>query len=117
MGIAQVQGLLDVEVTIEAYIGQDQYGRATLQDGRKVKARIEQGRMIVRGADSQSLVGRYKVILGEPVLVDPRDRITLPKEFGVRNADGDFQTAQPPILEARPVFYRGAHDYTILILG
>jgi hypothetical protein len=117
MGMAQVQGLLDVEVTLEAYIGQDQYGRPTLRDGRKIKARVEQGRMIVRGGDGQSLVGKYKVILGEPVLVDPRDRITLPKEFGVRDANGDFQTAQPPILEARPVFYRGVYDHTILILG
>ena len=117
MGIMQVQGLLDVQVTLKSYKGQDQYGRPTLGASRLVKARVEQGTIDARSPTGRSLPGRYKVILGEAIAVDPRDQITLPKEFGVRDEAGVFKSAQPPILEVRPVFYRGRHDHTVLILG
>lgn len=121
--IDRVKGLLDVTVTIEAYKSHDAYGKVTRGAKRQVKARIEQGTVATEGgrgqeaAPGRAMPGRFKVILGEPVVIDPRDVVTLPAEFGVRDGNGDFQPAQPAILEVRPKFYRGRHDHTVLILG
>jgi hypothetical protein len=114
MVMAQVQGLLDVQITLEPYASQDQYGVASYGAVRTVKARIEQGMRYIHGPTGQSLVANFKVLLGEPVLVDPRDRLTLPKEFGSRDASGDFVEVHPPIITVRPVFFQGRHDHTVL---
>ena len=117
MGISDVQGLLDSTVTIEPYKGQDRYGGPTLGSKLSVKCRIEKGMKEIQGVNGQSLLAQYKVILGAPIQVDPRDKITLPKEYGTRDASGDFETVSPPILQVKPVFLRGRHDYTVIILG
>ena len=117
MGMAQVQDLLDVMVTIEPYAGQDKHGTLSYRPPQSVKARIQQGPMWVRDAMGQSLLGKFKVYLGQAVQVDPRDRITLPIPFGVRDTTGAMQPLQPNILSVALVFYRGQHDHTVLVLS
>jgi hypothetical protein len=115
--IDQVAHLLDVEVDLEPWSGQDEYGRPSTGAKRTVKARVYQGMFDVMGANGMAIVARYKVILGEPVQVDPRDVLTLPASFGVRDSAGTFQKPTPLIREVRPVFYRGVHDHTVVICG
>ena len=64
-----------------------------------VKCRIEKGMKEIQGPNGQSLLANYKVILGAAIRVDPRDKITLPKEYGTRDSSGDFETISPPILQ------------------
>ena len=117
MVMAAVQGLLDTTVTIEPWTAQDQHGIATYGAPQTVAARIEQGVYTVYGANGQSLVGKYKVLLGVPVMVDPRDRVTLPAGYGVRDATGVFVAISPVVMSVEPVYYRGGHDHTVLMLG
>ena len=117
MGISNVQGLLDSTVTIEPYKGQDRYGGSILGSKISIKCRIERGAKEVHGPDGQSLVAQHKVIMGAPIMIDPRDKITLPKEYGIRDLAGKFEAVSPPILQARPVFFRGRHDHTVILLG
>lgn len=115
--ISSIQSLLDVNVGIEPWTGQNAYGDGSYGVKRTVRAHIYQGRFWAMGGNGESLPARYKVILGEAIQVDPRDRITLPKEYGVRDANGVFQPDTPPILQALPAFVRGQFDHTELILG
>lgn len=115
--IERVQNLLDVNVDVEPWTGQDQYGRGTFGAKRTVLARVQQGQYDVVGGNGMAIVARYKVILGEAIQVDPRDQLTLPDAFGARDSSGNFQPAQPVIREVRPVFYQGVHDHTVVICG
>ena len=115
--IDRVQGLLDVDITLEPWSGQDEYGKGTYGASQTIRARVQQGNFDVVGSNSQAIVGQFKVILGENIQVDVRDRLTLPAAFGVRDSSGNFQTTQPIIRSATPVFYRGQHDHTVLICG
>ncbi len=115
--IELLQSLLNATVTIEAYKSQDRYGQATLGDTVTIRARIEQGMHEAVGQNGQTLIGRYKVILGAPIQVDPRDTIMLPKAYGVRNAEGAFEAISPPIVEVRPVYVNDRHDHTVIICG
>lgn len=116
MGLAQIQHLLDTTVTIAPWTGQDRYGQPLLGSPVSVKAKVEQGLYRARGTNGEALVARYLVILN-PLSVDPRDVITLPSAFGVRDGTGAFGEVTPPILQVRPVFLKGQHDHTVLYLG
>ncbi len=117
MVMAVLQHMLDADVVIEPYTGQTRSG-ATYGAKQTYRAKVERGAEFTDPqATGQAVFGRFKVLLGTAVLVDVRDRLTLPAEFGARDTSGDFQEAQPPILEARPVFYMGRHDHTVLICG
>jgi len=116
LGIQNLQGLLSVDVTLEPFKSQGRHAN-TYGELETIRAHVEQGVHEVEGPNGQSLVGKFKIILGKAVMVDPRDRITLPKEFGIRDSTGKFQTIQPKILSFRPVFFRGTHDHSVLICG
>ena len=117
MVMQAVLGLLDDEITLEAWIGQDRYGKGTYGEAKVVRSRVEQGQHEVAGPTGQAIVGRFKVILGEAVLADPRDRLTLPKQYGARVAGGAVVSPQPAILSVRQVYYRGKADHTVLVCG
>jgi hypothetical protein len=118
MGVIEhVQGLLDTTVELEPWTAQDSYGRGTYGAKRTVLARIQQGIYQTLGANGQTLVAGYKVILGEAIQVDPRDRLTLPEAFGPRAIGGKTAEVQPPIRSVQPVYYHGAHDYTVILCG
>ena len=115
--IDQVQGLLDVDVDVEPWTAQDEYGRGTYGAKRTVKARVAQGQFKASGGNGQAIVAAYKVILGEAVVVDVRDRLTLPAAFGSRAVGGNPAAVQPPIREVRPVFFCGTHDHSVIYCG
>ena len=115
--IDRVQGRLDVTVDLEPWTAQDAYGRGSYGAKRVVKARVQQGTYETHGANGQALVAGYKIILGEPIVVDARDRLTLPKAFGTRAVGGALVAVQPPIQSVQPVYYQGVHDYTVVLCG
>ena len=62
-----------------------------------------------------SIVGsRLHIVVGAPVLFDPRDRVGVPKEFGKRDATGVFQDDVVDIQSYQPMMDGQAHHHTEL---
>jgi len=87
-------------VTVAPWTGQDAFGQATYGTAVTCRAHIQQGTSRSTG-QSQALPGLYKVIIGEAIKVDPRDKLTLPKEYGTRDMNGDFEAPTTKILEVQ----------------
>lgn len=87
-------------VTIYAWTGQDNYGQPTYGEGSDYRAHVQQGvRRIAPPYDA--LPGVYKIIVGEYVQVDPRDQVSLPAEYGTRDASGRFESPVLNIVEVQ----------------
>jgi hypothetical protein len=68
-------------VTIEPYLGQDAYGKATYGDPVEIQARVVGKHRLVRTVTGDEKVSTVTVYLGEVRGVTVRDRITLPAPF------------------------------------
>ena len=108
--------LFSQTVEIQAWNGQDQYGQAIPGTKIAYQARIERGAIKTSG-QNQVLVSTHKIILAEPVLVDPRDLVTLPAAYGTRNADGVMEAPQATILEVSQLSDARGHISTVLHCG
>lgn len=84
-------------VTIYPWSGQDTFGQATYGEGTDYRAHIQNGTTRAIG-ENQALPGLYKVIIGEAVQIDPRDKLELPEEYGTRNDDGKFESPTTKIV-------------------
>lgn len=103
-------------VTIYPWTGQDEYGTATYGAGAEYRAHV-QSAISRTGGQQQALPGAYKVIIGEAVQVDPRDRLVLPIEYGTRNDGGDFEAPTTKIAEVHYLNDSRGHVATTLVCG
>ncbi|HSG05862.1 MAG TPA: hypothetical protein VLB09_05650 [Nitrospiria bacterium] len=116
MGISSLQGMLSADVKVEPFKSQGRHAK-TYGVSETYRAHIERGHFELEDPNGQSVVGKFKIIFGSAVQVDIRDRITIPKEYGIRDSSGDFQTVQPNIYSVEHKFFRGVHDHTVVICG
>lgn len=113
-----LRDLFPHEVTIAPWTGQNRHGEATYGTSVTYRAKIERGnRQIAAGAGDRAIVPKHKIFLAEAVLVDPRDQITLPLEFGNRDSSGEFSSPTPIIREVVPVYDDTEHVCTIIYCG
>lgn len=115
-----LDSILDIftkEVQIEPWTGQNRAGEPTYGTATTYQAKIEHGNRQIQGQGDRAIVPKHKIFLGAAVLVDPRDRITLPVEYGERDADGNFAAPTPVIREVQPVYDELEHVCTIIYCG
>lgn len=103
-------------ITLYPWTGQDTFGEATYGEGSDYRAHIQQGTQRTPGAD-QALPGLYKVLIGEAVQVDPRDKLVLPVSYGTRNDAGVFEAATTTIIEVQYLNDSRGHIATTVICG
>ena len=108
--------LFPKEVIIEPWTGQNRGGEPTYGDPVTYQAKIERGNRQV-GSGDRAIVPKHKIFIGAAVLVDVRDKITLPIEYGERGADGEFAAPTPAIIEAQPIFDELEHVCTVIYCG
>jgi hypothetical protein len=92
--------LFSQTVTLYPWTGQDAYGQATYGEGFDYRAHVQNGTVRTTG-ENPSLPGLYKVIIGEAVQIDPRDKLELPAEYGTRNDSGTFESPTTEIVEVQ----------------
>lgn len=112
-----VRDLFPHEITIEEWTGDDRKG-PTYGTAKTYHAKIERGsRQVFSTGGDRGIAPKHKVFIAAPVNVDVRDRVTLPTEFGERNASGIFEPPTPIIREAVPVYDGTEQVCTILYCG
>jgi hypothetical protein len=82
---------LQVDVSHEAWIGQDDYGKATFDDPVTLSALVQEGTNQIRRTDGSVITTRACISFLYPIThngasgrrepIDPRDRITLPSGY------------------------------------
>ncbi len=95
---AALRALLTDTVTLAAYTSQDVYGSPTYASPQTVPARIEYKVRRVVDHTGQERVSRARVFLDGDVVLDLRDRVTLPDGtsppilalYSVRDVDGSI---------------------------
>lgn len=103
-------------VTVHPWNGQDAYGNATYGAGVECRAHVQQGTVRVSGA-TQAMPAMYKIILGEALKVDPRDKVTLPAEYGTRNDAGKFESVEAKIVDVQYLNDSRGHVATTIMCG
>jgi hypothetical protein len=116
-----MDGVIDLfphEITLAPWTGQNEAGEGTYGTGEIYRAKIERGTDLKRtGVDGRSIVPLYKIFIGEPVQVDPRDQLTLDSTFGKRDENGDFVAATPPIVQVLPIYDEQEWVCTVIYCG
>lgn len=108
--------LFNETVTIYPWTGQDSYGQSTYGAGEDYRARIQRGSMRTNG-ENQAMPSLHKVIIGEAVKVDPRDKLVLPEEHGTRDSNGDFEQPNVKIIEVNYLSDSRSHIATVVMCG
>lgn len=115
--LSSILDLFPKEVIIEPWTGQNRAGEPTYGEAVTYPAKIERGNRQVQGQGDRAIVPKHKIFLGAAVLVDVRDKITLPLEYGERGSDGNFAAPTPAIVDVQPIFDELEHVCTIIYCG
>jgi hypothetical protein len=108
--------LFSQTVTLYPWTGQNAAGEATYGSGADYRAHVQQGVAQTTGT-TQALPGLYKIIIGEAVQVDPRDRLVMPSEYGTRNDSGDFEAPTTKIVSVQYLNDSRGPVATVLMCG
>lgn len=112
----RLTSLFGQTVTLYAWTGQDEFGQATYGEGNDYRAHVQQQVARTPGAD-QALPGLFKVLIGEAVQVDPRDKLVLPAAYGTRDDAGQFEPPTTKIVEVQYLNDSRGHIATTVICG
>lgn len=108
--------LFSQTITLKPWTGQNDFGEATYGQGTTHRAHVQQAVARTNGSQA-ALPGLFKVIIGEPVKVDPRDQLVLPEEYGTRDDNGDFESPTTRIAEVHYLNDSRGHVATTIICG
>lgn len=103
--IDEVEDMLADVVTIEPYVGQDEYGRAQTGAAASYRARVMGDVRKVIDANGEEVVSTTKIIVAGATAIDTRDVLTLPARWTPR---------RPKILQAAPVTDESGLDHWVV---
>ena len=108
MGVTQFRDFFAHTVTLEAWTGQDAYGKATYGAAVTYPARVEMKSRLIAGSAGTQLAARGRVFLGTATVPNDKDRLTLP---------ASFVPTQPPILDVYPETDETGIHHIVLYIG